>query len=177
MAQADLLPNSYYCHTIDNINDYPDFVFFANSPGRLGFKINIHITDSFCEIGSIGKAIYLYAINKKDVSQAEIESALDRPKAFFYDNNRKTIRADLPLSSSEIDPGDIITTHWRINKLTTDEFIIEKGEVIYEDIEKEYGSINYGEAKWYSWFTDYWHFIVPGLALITIILMTLIRKK
>jgi len=171
VVQADLLPNSTYCHSIENIDDYPDFVFFAYSD-RKAFYINKRVTKDFCEYGFFDETFYIYAINKKDVNQSEIESASNRPKTFFW-NNDKIIRSNLPLTSVETNPGGRVTTYWNIKKLNDDEFTIKKSDIVHTE---GADTTKKGANKWYSWFTEYWQFILPGLAIIIIVLIIVIRK-
>lgn len=179
-----------YCFQVENIKDYPEYVFLSYFQEPVGGHKVINQGDcvSFYKFSNPT----IYAIKKSDFNENEIGSSDEEEKNYFQ-NNKKLIASGLSIKSigsvKVSDPRQKIVDVYKIESLDSASLKISPLKVIYTytdgtSEEKIYQSQpNNTEtpqrpesSKKISWLSMIWYIVLPLVALVIIITIIIYRR-
>jgi len=180
-----------YCFQVENIKDYPEYIFLSYFQEPVGgYKV---INQGDCVSFYKFSNPTIYAIKKDDFNENEIGSTDEEEKNYFQ-NNKNLIASGLSIKSigsvKESDPRQEVIDVYKIDSLDSTSLKISPLKVIYKytdgtSEEKIYQSQpNSTEtpqrpepSKKITWLNMIWYIVLPLTALIIIIILIYRRTK
>lgn len=131
----------------------------------------------------------IYTIKKSDFNESDIGKSRQDEKLYFT-SNQDLLSSDIEIKAialvHENDPRDKVVDLFEIESLSEDNVVLKKSKVVYTYLdgsteEKTYTSqeLRPNASKqsilpW--WFIKFWYIVLPSLAIITFIVILLVRK-
>jgi hypothetical protein len=201
-VSADVISSGYksvrYCFRVENINDYPDYVFIAYFQNPMGGHKVINQNDCITFYKFSNPTIY--AIKRNDFNEGEISPSQQveiwQQEKNYFNTNTRLIASGINIRSTNTvkiyDPTQQIIDVFRIGELNNFSLTISPLKVIYKYADgtseekfyqtplKNIDSTNRPEASrkpfLLGWFIGFWYIILP-LAAITIFLTIIILRR
>ncbi len=183
-ASADVLNPGYkplsFCYEIENIQDYPNHLFFLFE-ARIGNSIDQIKSGDCLGFYKLGDATF-YAIEKDDFDE---EAFLEDQYAYFQDNTNALPGSYKPQPYGNVlegDPLEKIETILEITELNADRFELEEIETIEHFSESDGSILPGGEAEKNSFinWSKVKFYLIPLVSTIffeCLVYLIFIRKK